>query len=474
MFSIFVLSFLFVSLGANIVLFLLFYRKHLQNTKLKKIYNDLRAEDGIEKTLKAIGEELANFGLKLRGTFVKNRKTMSLENNDHSIPVLKHSALVRSFLTVEPSPNYELGDNEADDFMKEKYGKKLHFLPVNMKWEGPCWQINDCNDAGCSCYHKQEHKCWVKSDKRYRGDDLKTYKEKTARCMNCRSFLPVGVYAVSGSGISKAHRYISDDLSGIIRSAVMYERAQYSATRDQLTGLFNRRTLFKRAYELLKLSERYKHPFSLCMLDIDHFKRFNDDFGHEVGDYVLKALSKFVSTLIRKTDVLARYGGEEFTILLPETKKEEAFAVLDKIRQKVDKETFEYRNVKHHIQISMGMAEFHQDEAETLSDFFKKADAALYQSKQRGRNMVTAYADDFPSAPKKDGKKANNVVNQEPVGKKKAPTNRTSSNKRKAPSKEASGSSSRELSDILCEKAIRPSRNEPKEQSDPEETVEIG
>ena len=442
---------------------------------MTKIYNNLNAEDGIETMLKAIGEELVGFGLKLRGTFVKNRKTMSLEDDNHSIPVLKHSALVRSFLTMEPSPNDELGDNEADDFMKEKYGKKLHFLPVNMKWEGPCWQINDCNDTGCSCYHKQEHKCWVKSDKRYRGDDLKTYKEKTARCMNCRSFLPVGVYAVSGRGVSRAHRYISDDLTGIVRNAVMYERAQYSATRDQLTGLFNRRTLFKRAYELMKLSDRYKHPFSLCMLDIDHFKRFNDDFGHEVGDYVLKALSKFVSTLIRKTDVLARYGGEEYTILLPETKKEEAFAVLDKIRQKVDKETFEYRNVKHHIQISMGVAELHQDEAQTLSDFFKKADAALYQSKQRGRNMVTAYADEFPIAPKKDGKKAKNVDNQEPVEKKKTSTNRASSKRTKATYREhGNGSASRGLREILDEKAVELGRNMSTEQIEREETIEIG
>jgi hypothetical protein len=150
--------------------------------------------------LKVIGEDLASFGLKLKGTFVKNRKTMSLEDDNHSIPVLQHNTMVRSFLTMAPIPNDELGDNEADNFIKEKYGEKLSFLPVNMKWEGPCWQINNCNDGGCSCYHKQEHKCWVKSDKRYRGDDLKTYKEKTVRCMNCRSFLPVGVYAVSGRG----------------------------------------------------------------------------------------------------------------------------------------------------------------------------------------------------------------------------------------------------------------------------------
>jgi diguanylate cyclase (GGDEF)-like protein len=474
MFSIFVLSFLVASFGANTVLFLLYYRKHLQNTKLKKIYNELRAEDGIEKMLKTIGEELASFGLKLKGTFVKNRKTMSLEDDNHSIPVLKHSALVRSFLTMEPTPNDELGDNEADNFMREKYGKKLHFLPISMKWEGPCWQINDCNDIDCNCYHKQEHKCWIKSEKRYRGGDLATYREKTARCMNCRSFLPVAVYVVSGGGLSKAHRYLKEDFPGIIRSAVIYERAHYSATRDQLTGLFNRRSLFKRAYELMRLSQRYQHPFCLCMLDIDYFKRFNDDYGHEVGDYVLKALSKFLFACIRKTDVLGRYGGEEFTIILPETKKEDAFTVLDKIRHGVDKETFEYKNVKHHIQISMGLAELHQDDALTLSNLFKKADDALYQSKQRGRNRVTAYAEGFTSAPKKEGKKVKNADTQVPAGKKKASTSRTSPIKRRIPSKETGSGSSRELSDILSEKTFKPSRIEPKEQPGPEETVEIG
>ncbi|MHB8879904.1 MAG: GGDEF domain-containing protein [Thermodesulfovibrionales bacterium] len=424
--------------------------------------------------LKVISEDLSGFGLKIKGIFVKNRKTMSLEDDSHSIPVLQHNTMVRSFLTMDPIPNDELGDNEADNFIKEKYGGKLSFLPVNMKWEGPCWQINDCNDSGCSCFHKQEHKCWVKSDKRYRGEDLKTYKEKTARCMNCRSFLPVGVFAVTGRGVTKAHKYISDDLSGIIRSAVIYERAQYSATRDQLTGLFNRRTLFKRSYELMKLSQRYKHPFCLCMFDIDHFKRFNDEYGHEVGDYVLKILSKFVLSCIRTTDVFGRYGGEEFTILLPETNKEEAFIVLDKIRHKVDNEVFEYKGIKHHIQVSMGLAELHQDEALSLSDLFKKADDALYQSKQRGRNMVTAYAGGFPAAPKNDATKSKNADRQEYAGMKKVPANRMSSAKSKGHSKESGSAASRNLNEILADHIVKPERHLSMEPLDQEETIEIG
>ncbi len=475
MFSMLLLSILVMSLGANAVILFLFRRKQRQNTKLKKIYNNLNAEAGIEKMLKVIGEDLSGFGLKIKGIFVKNRKTMSLEDDSHSIPVLQHNTMVRSFLTMDPIPNDELGANEADNFIKEKYGEKLSFLPVNMKWEGPCWQINDCNDAGCSCYHKQEHKCWVKSDKRYRGDDLKTYKEKTARCMNCRSFLPVGVYAVVGSGAAKAHRYISDDLSGIIRNAVIYERAQYSATRDQLTGLFNRRTLFKRTYELMKLSRRYKHPFCLCMFDIDHFKRFNDEYGHEVGDYVLKALSKFVLSCIRTTDVFGRYGGEEFTILLPETKKEEAFTALDKIRNKVDREIFEYKEVKHHIQISMGLSELHQDEALSLGDLFKKSDNALYQSKQRGRNMVTSYIDGFPAAPKKDATKPKNADRQESAGKNKARANRISSAKDKVNYGGSGSGASRDLNEIIGEKVARHVKNpHPEVPDEREETVEIG
>lgn len=474
MFSILLLSILVISLGANAVLLLLSNKKQRQNIKLKEIYNNLNAEAGIEKMLKVIGEDLSGFGLKIKGIFVKNRKTMSLEDDSHSIPVLQHNTMVRSFLTMDPIPNDELGDNEADNFIKEKYGEKLSFLPVNMKWEGPCWQINDCNDSGCSCYHKQEHKCWVKSDKRYRGDDLKTYKEKTARCMNCRSFLPVGVFAVTGRGVTKAHKYISDDLSGIIRNAVIYERAQYSATRDQLTGLFNRRTLLKRTYELMKLSQRYKHPFCLCMFDIDHFKRFNDDYGHEVGDYVLKALSKFVLSCIRTTDVFGRYGGEEFTILLPETKKEEAFIALDKIRHRVDKEIFEYKDVKHHIQISMGLTELHQDEALRLSDLFKKADDALYQSKQNGRNVVTAYIDGFPSVPKKNAAKSTHAGRQEVAEMKKVPANRASSASSKVSSKESSGGSSRDLNDILNDRAIKPTKDRHMDLSDQEETIEIG
>lgn len=419
--------------------------------------------------LKVVGDDLADFGLKVKGTFVKNRKTMSLENDHHSIPVLQHNTMIRSFLTMDPISNDELGDNEADSFIKEKYGKKLTFLPVHMKWEGPCWQINDCVDTGCRCFHKQEHKCWVKSDKRYRGDDLKTFKEKTARCMNCRSFLPVGVYAVSGRGVNKAHSYLRDNLSGIIRNAVIYERAQYSATRDQLTGLYNRRTLFKRSYELLKLSQRYKHPLCLCMFDIDHFKRFNDEHGHDVGDFVLKALSRFVSACMRTTDVFGRYGGEEFTILLPETKKEEAFTVLDKIRHKVDSEVFEYKGVKHHIQISMGLTELHQDDAQRLSDLFKKADDALYQSKQNGRNMVTAYVEGFPAAPKKTESKSKSTNSHRTVGKKKPSAHGGDSNRLKSTRRESGSGASMDVKDILGRSNIVSDTA-----SDHEETIEIG
>lgn len=142
------------------------------------------------------------------------------------------------------------------------------------------------------------------------------------------------------------------------------------------------------------------------MLDIDHFKLFNDTYGHNVGDFVLKALSSFITSCLRETDAFARYGGEEFTILLPETTKEKALIVLDKIRHKVDKEVFPFQGVDHHITICMGVAEWFEDSITSTQALFKKADSALYHAKEKGRNKVMPYHIELGDKPKKAEKKA--------------------------------------------------------------------
>jgi diguanylate cyclase (GGDEF)-like protein len=134
---------------------------------------------------------------------------------------------------------------------------------------------------------------------------------------------------------------------------------------------------------------RYKHPLSLLLLDIDHFKEYNDTFGHLEGDKVLVRISQIIRSCLRKLDTAYRYGGEEFTVILPETNCQEAKTVAERIRNAVKADKFVPEAQKEvTITISIGVTQYSPEEE--LSAFIQRADKAMYASKQEGRNKVTA------------------------------------------------------------------------------------
>ena len=159
--------------------------------------------------------------------------------------------------------------------------------------------------------------------------------------------------------------------------------AERDAAYDKLTGIYNRakfEELFENSYQR-KL--RYKRNLCLAAIDIDFFKKVNDNYGHQVGDEVLKELTNTCSNILRKADFFARWGGEEFVILMEETSLKDASFVCEKIRKAV--ENLKVPNLPQ-ITISMGVSEIKQDD--TKATFFKRVDDALYEAKNRGRNRV--------------------------------------------------------------------------------------
>jgi len=174
----------------------------------------------------------------------------------------------------------------------------------------------------------------------------------------------------------------------------MNKELEEIAITDALTGAYNRRYFNQLLMQEHRLAGRYGSTFSLIMFDIDHFKLINDDKGHDAGDAVLNQLIQTVRPMLRDSDYLFRYGGEEFTILLPRTELKGACQLAERIREKIAQHTFEHRQQQmSHITISLGVAAWHKrdsnkddDEAEQL---LKKADQALYDSKENGRNRVT-------------------------------------------------------------------------------------
>jgi diguanylate cyclase (GGDEF)-like protein len=152
---------------------------------------------------------------------------------------------------------------------------------------------------------------------------------------------------------------------------------------DGLTGLTNHRALMQRLNEEGVRSRRNERAFSVIMADVDHFKQYNDQFGHPEGDQVLKAMASILKDSTRTVDCVARYGGEEFAVVLPETDITGALEVAERIRSRVERTEFPKRK----ITLSIGVAEFPRD-ATTPGEIVVVADEALYVAKRQGRNQV--------------------------------------------------------------------------------------
>jgi diguanylate cyclase (GGDEF)-like protein len=161
------------------------------------------------------------------------------------------------------------------------------------------------------------------------------------------------------------------------------EKLQILATTDELTGCYNRRAFNDCLQENFGRAKRYNEPLSLLLFDIDHFKKVNDTHGHDTGDLILKAFVCVVMENIRHIDILSRWGGEEFMVLLPQTGKDTALQLAERLREKVFAHDFPKVG---HITASIGLTELHADD--TTDSMVKRADDALYKAKHGGRNMV--------------------------------------------------------------------------------------
>lgn len=157
------------------------------------------------------------------------------------------------------------------------------------------------------------------------------------------------------------------------------------AVTDGLTGLMNHRAFKERLAEEFQRAARYQLPFAMLLLDVDHFKQFNDTFGHPAGDEVLREVSRLIHTNIRDTDFAARYGGEEFVVLTPFTNLTDALALAERVRAAIANAPWKQRAVTASIGVACLDAK-----TKTFGELIAAADAALYQSKQAGRNRVTS------------------------------------------------------------------------------------
>ncbi len=166
------------------------------------------------------------------------------------------------------------------------------------------------------------------------------------------------------------------------------KRLKYCADHDALTGIYNRGAILSFLEKEISRAKRYGSTFSIVIADLDYFKKINDTYGHVAGDKVLQEVASCLSVDLRKCDWVGRYGGEEFLLLLPDSHTNDAFRLAQRIKDKVEKQGIVLSEKTIHVTISMGIAQYIEQEDTSSHDTIRRADSALYRAKDHGRNCI--------------------------------------------------------------------------------------
>ncbi len=202
---------------------------------------------------------------------------------------------------------------------------------------------------------------------------------------------PAATPEIAFSGIQDTARGLANRLSLALANMDLREKLRSLAIRDPLTGLFNRRVLDEILARELARADRARSRLGVAMIDIDHFKKFNDQFGHKAGDIVLRSVCDQIANMLRRSDLACRYGGEEIVVLLPDIDVENGMRVCEKLREGVASiELGELVPGASHVTVSIGFS-LYPDRCSDHGDLLPSADRAMYDAKRAGRNRVAAY-----------------------------------------------------------------------------------
>ncbi len=195
----------------------------------------------------------------------------------------------------------------------------------------------------------------------------------------------------------KEHVFSDDELELVvlmgahISLAMENHRLYELSVLDGLTNIYNRRYLEQRLSKEIAYARRHKKEVTMFLLDLDFFKRLNDTYGHQAGDFVLQKVSDTITSTLREYDVVARYGGEEFAVILPGTSRNAGASIGERLRVKIGSTEFVYKDKRLPVTISVGVASFPVDAA-SPDELIAAADKALYKAKDQGRNQVVLYS----------------------------------------------------------------------------------
>ena len=383
------------------------HNKNEEVLQLYRLSERLRSSIRFKDVIEIIERELQKFVGASKSAYMQlNREkrilSLKVENEELHIPLIdKNSftdAVLRGVAIILDrqyvKSNYEI---KALDLMG---AKQCMILPVTAASVQSCGEYFQCNDIECAAFGTADGKCWQISGTHCKGVISGNYVDKLTACLTCDIFTPVGIYILDVPKKQIPLLSIDTDVamrllhaaSLAVSNALLHEKTMKLSKTDGLTGLKNHRE-FKEVFhaELLR-SKRYQRRFSVLMVDVDHFKHYNDTYGHPQGDVLLKKIAELIQDNFKDTDIVARYGGEEFAVLLLETEgKDLAVAVAERLKGMVDWCKFpnEESQPGGKVTVSIGVSCYPED-GTTVEELLQAADAALYRAKREGRNRVVA------------------------------------------------------------------------------------
>jgi len=302
------------------------------------------------------------------GCFIQANPAMAKMFRYDSVEEFMENSVLSTYQNPEDRINF-IKEVKQNGFVKDKE------LALRKKDGTPIW----CSVTAAAQYDENGDIKWMDGV----IEDITERKQAEERLQKGYDELEMRVRART-TDLAEANELLLVEISERKR---VEEKLRELSERDPLTTIYNRRKLLELLGTEVEKAKRYSRPLSLIMLDIDHFKKVNDNYGHINGDSVLKTITNIVSSVIRKVDILARYGGEEFIVLCPETNIEGALVLAEKIRAAV--EQYSCPSIGK-ITVSAGAAELSVKDSGAV--LVTKADEALYVAKQRGRNRVEAAA----------------------------------------------------------------------------------
>lgn len=188
----------------------------------------------------------------------------------------------------------------------------------------------------------------------------------------------------------KFYDVILNELKLLARMKNLYSETRYLSITDGLTHLYNRRYFDETIEREYLRAVRYNKNLTLCLIDVDFFKKINDNYGHKMGDFVLYTLAQMIVKNFRKTDYIFRFGGEEIMVLLPEIDTSKALIPTERLRKSIQEFLFEFGELSINLTVSMGLADNRKD-VDSYEDLIKNSDTALYKAKNLGRNRIISY-----------------------------------------------------------------------------------